>query len=66
MSSLWRNACLTDTRLASINDTAASLRAKLYQLKKLRDQVRKAQLSARRSPGTNVEKLRPGSLRSTS
>jgi hypothetical protein len=61
MSSLWRNACFTDTRLdsrlSSINDTAASLRAKLYQLKKLRDRVRKAQLSARRSPGKNVEKI---------
>ena len=54
MSSLQcRIAPLTDTRLASVNRTAASLRTQLYELDRLRDRVRKAQLSALRSRRTN-------------
>jgi hypothetical protein len=42
-------ASATATRLAAITDVAANLKAQFSELNKLRDQVRKAQLSARRS-----------------
>lgn len=48
MSSLQRpNAPFIDKRLASITRTAADLKAQLYELNKLRDQVRKVRQSAR-------------------
>jgi len=48
MSSLQRpNAPFTDKRLATMTRTAADLKAQLYELIKLRDQVRKARQSAR-------------------
>jgi hypothetical protein len=47
---------LTDTRLASVNRTAASLRTQMYELDMLRDRVRKAQLSTLRSRRTNRRK----------
>jgi len=50
MSALQRRtAAVTDTRLAAITDTAAILKAQLYELNRLRDRIRKAELSARRS-----------------
>ena len=44
-----RTAAVTDTRLAAITDTAANLKAQLCELDRLRDRIRKAQLSARGS-----------------
>jgi hypothetical protein len=44
-----RVEAVSDPRLASIIRTAANLKDQLRELSKLRDQVRKAQLSARRS-----------------
>jgi hypothetical protein len=50
MSSLQRRtAAFIDMRLAAITDTAANLKAQLRELNRLRDRIRKAQLSARRS-----------------
>jgi hypothetical protein len=46
-SSKQRLASATATRLAAITDMAANLEAQLRELNRLRDQVRKAQLSAR-------------------
>jgi len=46
-SSKQRLASATATRLAAITDMAANLEAQLRELKRLRDQLRKAQLSAR-------------------
>ena len=40
---------VTDTRLAIVSDTAANLIAQLSELNELRERVRKAELSARRS-----------------
>jgi hypothetical protein len=44
-----RVEAVSDTRLASIISTVANLNDQLRELSKLRDRVRKAQLSARRS-----------------
>jgi len=41
MSSLQRRIALTDTRVAFINSTAASLRAQLWELNELRNRVRR-------------------------
>jgi hypothetical protein len=50
MSSLQqRLPAVTDTRLAAIAHTTANLIAQLCELNRLRDRLRKAQLSARRS-----------------
>jgi hypothetical protein len=50
MSSLqWRGEAFTDTRLTAITEMTANLKAQLGELARLRDQLRKAQLSARRS-----------------
>jgi hypothetical protein len=50
MSSLQRRVeAFTDTRLTAITEMTASLKAQLGELDRLRDQLRKAQLSARRS-----------------
>jgi len=50
MSSLHHNlAAVTDTRLVIVTDTAANLIAQLSELNELRERVRKAELSARRS-----------------
>ncbi len=43
---------LLQQRLAAITDTAANLNAQLFELNRLRDRVRKAKRSARRSPST--------------
>jgi len=48
-SSKQRLASSTATRLAAITDMAANLEAQLSELNRLRDQLRKAQLSVRRS-----------------
>lgn len=47
-SSQHRLACTTATRLAAITDMSASLEAQLSELNRLRERLRKAQLSARR------------------
>lgn len=52
-------AFLIDTRLASIACTAASLNVQWCELNQLRDRVRKAQLSARRSPPTDRQVGQP-------
>ena len=44
-----RTAAVIETRLAAITDTAANLKAQLCELNMLRDRIRKAQLSARRT-----------------
>jgi hypothetical protein len=44
-----RTAAVIDTRLAAITDIAANLKAQLCELDRLRDRIRKAQLSARGS-----------------
>jgi hypothetical protein len=44
-----RTAAVTDTRLTAITNTAANLKAQLSELDRLRDWIRKAQLSARGS-----------------
>jgi len=50
MSSLQRRVeDFTDTRLTTITEMTANLKAQLGELDRLRDQLRKAQLSARRS-----------------
>jgi hypothetical protein len=41
-----RFTCLTDTRLAAIAERAASLKAQLFELERLRERVGKAVLSA--------------------
>ncbi|MDR3489332.1 MAG: hypothetical protein P4M05_31100 [Bradyrhizobium sp.] len=47
MSSLQqRTTSVTDTRLAAIAAATANLKAQLSELERLRQQVRKAQLSA--------------------
>ena len=48
MSDLQRRTVI-ETRLAAITDTAANLKAQLCELNMLRDRIRKAQLSARRT-----------------
>jgi hypothetical protein len=48
MSSLQqRNASVTEKRIADISATVANLKALLCELEELRDQVRKAQRSAK-------------------
>jgi hypothetical protein len=55
MSSLeQRIASVTEKRLAVIAATAANLKARMHQLEELRDQIRKAQLSASESKSTNM------------
>jgi hypothetical protein len=57
MSSLQqRIAAVTDTRFAVVINAAANLIAQLRELDRLRDRVRKAQLSARKSRRTNHRK----------
>ena len=59
MSSLQqRIAAVSDTRLAAITDTAANLKAQLCELNRLRDRVRRAQLSARSSQRIDHSKER--------
>jgi hypothetical protein len=41
-----RITTLTDTRLAAVTDTAANLKAQIFELERLREQVGKALLSA--------------------
>jgi len=48
-SSKQRLASSTATRLSAITDMAANLETQLSELNRLRDQLRKAQLSVRRS-----------------
>jgi hypothetical protein len=45
-----RRSTATDTRLAVVINAAANLNAQLLELNRLRDLVRNAQLSARKSP----------------
>jgi hypothetical protein len=55
MSSLQQRVeAITDTRLATITDTAANLKAQLNDLNQLRDQIRKAQQLPRRSRRTSA------------
>jgi hypothetical protein len=57
MSSLRnRLAAFTETRLSVVTDAAAKLIAQLSELNELREQVKKAQLSARRSRRANHRK----------
>jgi hypothetical protein len=44
-----RITTLTDTRLAAVTDTAANLKAQLFELERLREQVGRALLSAEKS-----------------
>jgi len=41
--------CLLQQRLAAVTDTAANLKAQLFELERLREQIRKALLSAEKS-----------------
>jgi hypothetical protein len=50
MSPLQRITTLTDNRLAAITDTAANLKAQLFELERLRAQVEKVLLSTGKSP----------------
>jgi hypothetical protein len=57
MSSLYnRLAEVTSARLSVVTGAAANLTAQLSELNELRERVRKAQLSARRSRRTNHRK----------
>jgi hypothetical protein len=57
MSSLRnRLAALTEARLSVVTGAAANLIAQLAELNELRERVRKAELSARRSRQTNHRK----------
>jgi hypothetical protein len=49
---------VTDTRLAIVSDTAANLIAQLSELNELRERVRKAELSARRSQRVDRKRTR--------
>jgi len=49
---------VTDTRLAIVSDTAANLIAQLSELNELRERVRKAELSARRSQRIDRKRTR--------
>jgi hypothetical protein len=55
MSTLQQRITI-DTRLEAITDTAANLKAQLRELNGLRDRVRKAQQSARRSRPIDIER----------
>ena len=48
-----RTAAVMDMRLTAITDAAANLKAQLCELNRLRDRIRKAQLSARKTGLTN-------------
>jgi hypothetical protein len=57
MSSLQRHiAAVTDVRLSAVTDSAASLIAQLRELDLLRERVKKAKLSARKSRRINRRK----------
>jgi hypothetical protein len=58
-----RTAAVIETRLAAITDTAANLKAQLCELNRLRDRIRKAQLSARRSRRIDHSKERRVEMR---
>ncbi|MEA2912934.1 MAG: hypothetical protein QOJ15_5015 [Bradyrhizobium sp.] len=49
---------VTDTHLAIVSDTAANLIAQLSELNELRERVRKAELSARRSQRIDRKRTR--------
>jgi hypothetical protein len=54
MSALYaRRLEVTNTRISVFTDTAASLNAQVRELELLRDQVKKAQLSAQQTQQTN-------------
>jgi len=60
MSSIQqRRSTATDTRLAVVINTAANLNVQLLELNRLRDLVRNAQLSARKSPQLHKRKRIP-------
>ena len=64
MSSLQqRTAAVIDMRLAAITHTAANLKAQLCELDRLRDQIKKADLSARRSRRIDHSKERRVEMR---
>jgi hypothetical protein len=57
MSTLYnRIETVTTTRLSGVIDAASNLIAQLSELNELRERVRKAQVSARRSRRTNHRK----------
>ncbi|HYS85145.1 MAG TPA: hypothetical protein VEN78_09100 [Bradyrhizobium sp.] len=60
MSSIQqRRSTATDTRLAVVINAAANLNVQLLELNRLRDLVRNAQLSARKSPQLHKRKRIP-------
>jgi len=60
MSSIQqRRSTATDTRLAVVINAAANLNVQLLELNRLRDLVRNAQLSARKSPLLHKRKRIP-------
>src|SRR5216683_1000450 len=61
MSSLQqRLTTATDTRLAVVINAVVNLNVQLCELNELRERVRKAQLSARKSPQRNLPSARRG------
>ncbi len=59
MSSLQqRLTTATDTRLAVVINAVVNLNVQLCELNELRERVRKAQLSARKSPQRNLPSAR--------
>jgi hypothetical protein len=59
MSSIQqRRSTATDTRLAVVINAAVDLNAQLLDLNRLRDLVRNAQLSARKSPQLHRKRKR--------
>jgi hypothetical protein len=57
MSSLQQRVAVdTEARLAAVTDAAANFIAQLCELNELRERVRKAELSARRSRRITIEK----------
>jgi hypothetical protein len=59
MSSIQqRLSTASDTRLAFVISAAVNLKAQLCELNELRDQIRKAQLSARKSPQPKMPSAR--------
>jgi len=59
MSSIQqRRSTATDTRLAVVINAAANLNVQLLELNRLRDLVRNAQLSARKSPQLHRKRKR--------
>jgi hypothetical protein len=64
MSSIQqRRSTATDTRLAVVINAAANLNAQLLELNRLRDLVRNAQLSARKSPQLHRKRKRIPALK---